>query len=233
MPVFFVGSIKPNKEKRNAYPLSFVWQVESDEDGDINMTKINLKKVSKYNIPLEFSINCWGIEKMMKKSPRELSAVGLVMYEKWKDDKEAYEKEKTENDAKYKPSEDEIHNINCSMGEFMSLLGKVLDGLDDTRAVETRSWFGVLKVCKNLCVVYGLDQDKVVDMFDKFSQRGGERYCGRDAVVDKFGAIEGKGYMGLLWHWLKDDNMPVFKKCIREFYNIRLTLGLYEESISA
>ena len=47
VPVFFIGSIKPNKEKRNAYPLSFVWQVESDEDGDINMTKINLKKVSK------------------------------------------------------------------------------------------------------------------------------------------------------------------------------------------
>ena len=187
------------------------------------MALVNLKKKEKYYIPLEFSISHWGSEKMTEKKQRELSEFGLVQFDAYTKPKEDKEKAKQENNDKYMPKEDEIMAIGANMPEFMQILSNVLAGLADTRAKETKTWYSVLNVCINLCEVYGLDEEAVIDLFDVFSQRGDDRYIGsRDAIANKFEALKGKGkgYMGLLWCWLKQDDMPAFKRCIREFYSI-------------
>lgn len=219
VPTFFVGSIKPNKDKRDAYPLSYVWCIDVYETGGIEMKRVNLKKMAKYNIPLELSLNNWGIEKMMKKRQRSMTESGEEMYKKWCEDIENKEKEKTENEEKYKPTEEDIGNVMNNKTDFVKLLDRIIDGLDDDRAVDTKKWYGVLNVYKNLCNTYHLDTDVIVGMLDKFSQRGGSRYIGGiEALRKKYDALKGYGYMSLVWHWLKNDDLPVFKKCIKEFY---------------
>ena len=221
VPVFFVGGIKPNKDKRNAYPLSFVWEIDADEEGDVNINRYNLKKMTKYNIPLELSINEWGIETFTKKKIREFSDFGKIEYDRWIEEKNAKEKEKMDNEEKYRPSEIEINKIVNNEDKFITLLDKVVCGLMDERAINTGKWNGVIKILKNLCNVYKLDRNQVVSICDNFSKRGGEKYIGSlGAMGDKFDSMSGKGYMGLLWHWLKDDNIPLFKVCIREFFTI-------------
>ena len=221
VPVFFVGSIKPNTEKRESYPLSFMYKVEPDQDDGhpLEFQKLNVKKmISKYNIPLELSVNKWGIEEMTKKETREFSTTGTNGYEQYCLELEEQEKKQLENDDKYKPSDDNIQQITEKQDEFIIIIGRILKALDEKRADETKSWYGIMNVLKNLINTYDLTPDIIYGLFDEFSKQSKDKYIGSyEAIVDKFENIKGKGYIGLMWHWLYHDNPPEFKAIITDY----------------
>ena len=222
VPPFFVGSIKPTKEKRDHYPLSFVYKIETDCDAsdDIQWMRIPVKKVEKqYNIPLEMSLNRWGIEKMMHKRERTLSEFGEQEFMKWAKERNEIERNKMGNDEKYRPNDDKIQQINENPDDFYTIIENILQALDESRSLETAKWYGVMKVLRNFLNVFDLDNAKIYRLFDEFSKGG--RYIGSyDEIVEKFENIEGSGHIGLLWHWLYNDNPHEFKTIIREYSRV-------------
>ncbi len=219
VPVFFVGSIKPSKEKRDPYPLSFVYKIDTDQDEgeQLSFSKIPLKKVNKYNVPLELSLSNWGIEKMLK-DKRQRHFADESAFLEWKKIKLEKEKERMEKEDKYRPSNEEIYNVHSNKEKVVEIISKILMNLSESRSTETKQWFSILKVCINLNDIFCID---LIDAFDQFSQRAGDKYIGsRDAIEDKFKNIEGRGYLGLLWYFLKNDNPAIFKECMSAFYKI-------------
>jgi hypothetical protein len=216
VPVFFVGSIKPNKDKRPAYPLSGVWRVDVwDKADSYDVESVSLRRMAKYNIPLEFAINKYGTEKFCNKQERKFSEFGNsrhATHVKALADLEV----KAE---KYKPQEKEIKQVQSNRDSFISILGRILDTLDASRSSNTRPWYSVMGVCIQLTKTYDLDEAVIIDLFDTFSKRDPNRYIGSaDEIRDKFMSISGKGYMGLLWHWLKIDNLSAYKDIIKAYF---------------
>lgn len=219
VPIFFLGSIKPSPEKREPYPLSFVYKIDTDQDeGDpLTYSKIPIKKMSRYNVSLEFSVSNWGIEKMLAdKRQRDFSDDSK--FSEWKKIKLEKENEKMEKDEKYRPSNEEIYNVHSNKVKIVEIIKTILMNLDVSRSVETRHWYCIMKVCINLSHIYCID---LIDAFDEFSKRAGDKYIGsREEIINKFNDIDGKGYLGLLWHFLKNDEPAIFKQCMRDYFKL-------------
>lgn len=230
VPVFFLGSIKPNTDGRNAYPLKYVWKFDPDiDEGDnVEITRINIskKKFMKHNLPLELSLTKWGYETLMKKEIRPLSDYGQEQYDALVAKTEAESKRKLEQDQKYMPSDGQIEQVMENENDFMSILCDILKHLDNDRAVSTGKWLGVLTCVKNIQETYGLNKHAVLSMLDDFSRRSPDNYIGSiEALEERYDTLYGRGYMNLLFHFLWVDKPCAFKHIIREWNRINPPIG--------
>jgi P4 family phage/plasmid primase-like protien len=92
--------------------------------------------------------------------------------------------------------------------------------LNKNRAEENSKWHSILRVCINLGDVYNM-KNEMIKIFDEFSQRGGDKYIGSiEQIADKFDSLSGKGYIGLFWFWLKEDNPVVRKECLKSYFKL-------------
>jgi hypothetical protein len=230
VPVFFLGSIKPNTEGRSAYPLKYVWKFDPDiDEGDnVELTRVNIskKKFMKHNLPLELSLTKWGHEALMRKETRPLSEYGQEKYDELAAKNAEESKRRLDDDQKYMPSDAQIAQVMESETEFMRILSTLLAELDINRAVNTGKWLGVLTCVKNIQETYGLNKPAVLAMLDEFSRRSTDNYIGSiEALGERYDTLYGRGYMNLLFHFLWTDKPGMFKHVIRDWNRINPPIG--------
>lgn len=212
VPVFLLGSVKPGKTE--TYPLDSMWLVETlDGKSDVRrFSRKEMRKAQSGNLPMELSLTNWGNEGLTNKQERVLTdayAEKLLQIE-------ATKKEADEKGAKFAPDEEEIERVRGKSGEAVEIIRDITIFLDPERADNTKKWRCVLSVLRNLEDVYGLDLWEVAFEFSKQS----DNFKSEDDVRSHWEKVRKFGYMGLLWHWLKEDNSGCFNPCYRQWMEL-------------
>jgi hypothetical protein len=219
VPVFFIGSIKPNKNNRKPYPLTSVWRADHwvDEKSNVELSQVNLKRLARYNIPVEFALGNYGIEKYCNKQCVEFNNTGDDLFDKFVEMNRQIQMKLMDKNDKYKPTYTQIQLVIDNKPKFIEYLKIILNSIDVNRARNTKQWVCVLTVCKNLCGLYDIG-DEMIDIIDDFSRRGGDRYIGdKDKLIDRFESIEGRGYLTLLLWMFRDDSANEYRTFIAKY----------------
>jgi hypothetical protein len=113
----------------------------------------------------------------------------------------------------YFRSDDDIYHNTPPVGDNKSNidvkeLGKVLEGLNEKRAIDFQYWWKVGAILYN--------SGQSLSLFDTFSKRAGNRYD-KKGVSDHWKTLKShhgnkKLSVGTLWYWLKEDNPELFSQ---------------------
>ena len=208
VPHCFIGSAK--RDKQYYYkPLYYEFICDNPEKG------IQSANIPEYiNEILEFSINKFGFEKFTEKKRYEFKEDFINAVDTYVKKIELEKDEKQSLNNKYKPDEDHQNAIKFThKDDFIMLILKSFDYLDNDYSDDSKKWFTILAIIKNITKFYELDETEMLDMLDKFSQRS-DKYVSYDDVYRNYEAVKPFGYETLLFHYVN------VKKIWAEYFKI-------------
>lgn len=210
VPVLFIGSCK--RDKTTAYPVLNYYRIDPDGFDYCPYT------FGKRDNPIvEFMLNNTGLEKVCNKKAYELNDTAQAAFEAYQIDKEAKRKKAEEEDAKFKPTEEEIEQVKESAYDFVELVKEAVSNLSPERARETKTWFRVLAVLKSMANMYDVDMFPIAD---EFSQLDETAYVSKDDVQRCYDAVKPFGYVSYFAYMLKQDSVKASKAFWSGFYKL-------------
>ena len=205
VPVFIPGSSAPGKHQWHKITQVLKYDTAEGVQG------LETVPIGKWNIPVEFSLNKWGLETKLTKVQYGLTDGAEVQYRAWKSAEKARMAAKEQKEDAFRPPEEVIERVQADTGTFMEGLASGLAGLSAEHRDETRSWKSVLSILKNLTATYKLPREQMLAIANEWSSRS-PKYVSADDVERHWDMIrQPSGQMGLLV-WMLRDNEPAQKR---------------------
>jgi hypothetical protein len=204
--VHFVNS--PSKVGKDAYTLENVWACNSA--GDIK--DIKSRALKKYNIPLEFSLNKWGGEELIKKVSRVFNSSNIPKFNDFLAAQVAKNTKKLEDDNKYKPTAKQMAEVSDDELGFIGHISEMISSLPDAIAEQGKNdgggWHRLISCIASIADVYKLTEYRsdFIEMLDEFSQRGGDSYKNTRDVESVYDNINKFGYVGFLLYLIRENS---------------------------
>jgi hypothetical protein len=232
VPVLLIGSAKKSR--------SYFYRVTS-----FYCYKGASGKLEELDIPdehiCEFSINRWGIERLIDKS-NLWHYTEILKNQATEFKKQDEETEKKHNEYQMDP--DTMELLTEKNQDVKMIIWDLCDGLDSERAVQSRSWRCVLECLVWFSLNIGIEDDDLKNIFVDFSRKStkhtntdDELHAFYDSQKDR-GVKISNGLRLLLW-FIKQDNLTAFKDInhrLKELIPhslVRKSTTIYDEPVFA
>jgi len=131
--VHFVGSA--SKKGKKPYELENVFC--SMKSGEMEDIKKRVEK--KHNVVLEFSVNQWGGEELIKKQELAFNEETMPKFCDFMDQQEEKQKKSLEDDQKYAPNREQLEEVENDEVGFIGHIATMIESLPDSIAKESRT----------------------------------------------------------------------------------------------
>jgi hypothetical protein len=210
VPVYLVGSSAP--KRKEYHKLTALYKFDADE-GLPSMATIDLAGIKKYNHPLEFSINKWGIERLLNKKAYPLTPYGQTMTEQRQAEAKQAAKLQENAECKYMPNASTIDLVAEKRGIFLELIRGAVMTLPPEFSDQTGKWIGILSLLKNLTSTYRKANlgGELAELAVEFSQRS-DKFKSAEDVTGFMERAKPYGQVGLLLFKLRQTRPIAYKR---------------------